>query len=200
MKTHVNKIVLACFFFVLPCFVLAQSNRDSWQQPEKIMDVVGIKPGMIIGEAGAGDGYFTFFLSKRVGETGHVYANDIVKSKLKHIEDRCQRDSISNITTILGQEENPLFPKGQLDMVVMMRVFHHIENPTVWMKNVIPSMKSGAPMVIIDVAPDKTGRGFGHFLTREQILNAMAKTDFQLDRVETFLERDNIYVFVLKEL
>ena len=68
------------------CVAYAQnSNRDSWQQPEKIMDVVGIKEGMIIGEAGAGKGYFTFYLSKRVGKSGKVYANDIKKDVLEKI-------------------------------------------------------------------------------------------------------------------
>ena len=199
MKTHVFKtLFFALLALMLPHLTLAQSDRDSWQQPIKIMDVVGIKPGMVIGEAGAGDGYFTFFLSERVGESGHVYANDIVKSKLRSIERQCDRDSITNITTILGEPDDPLFPNNKLDMVVMMRVFHHIMEPETWMKNVIPSMKPGASVVIIDQDPDKTGRRRDHFMTREQVLDAMAETDFKLDRIETFLERDNIYVFSLK--
>ena len=105
---HVELIVIAVC--VLLGTTVGQSSRDAWQQPEKIMDVVGIEPGMVIGEAGAGDGYFTFFLSERVGETGHVFANDIVKSKLAGIERTCERDSITNITTIFGEPDDPLFP------------------------------------------------------------------------------------------
>ena len=56
-------------------FTLIQSNRrDALVQPEKVMDVIGVKPGMVIGEAGAGRGYLTFKLSRRVGETGMIYA------------------------------------------------------------------------------------------------------------------------------
>ncbi len=180
--------------------VLAQnSSRDSWQQPEKIMDVVGIKPGMIIGEAGAGEGYFTFHLSKRVGESGKVFANDIVKNVLKKIEERCERDSILNITTILGEVADPVFPKGELDMVIMMKAFHDFDKPVEWMKNVIPSMKPGAPLVIVDVDPDKSGYDRDHFLTKEQVLAKMEKTDFELVRIETFLEKDNIYLYKLKD-
>ena len=62
--------------------------RDSWQQPEMVMDTLGIKSGMIIGEAGAGRGYFTFKLAERVGETGKIYANDISRSSLNYLRNR----------------------------------------------------------------------------------------------------------------
>lgn len=175
------------------------SNRDSWQQPEKIMDVVGIKPGMVIGEAGAGDGYFTFYLSKRVGESGKIYANDIKQDVLKEIEERCKKDSIRNVVTIVGEVADPLFPEGELDMVIMMRAFHDFEKPVEWMKNVIPGLKPGAPLVIIDPDPEKSGHGRSHFWTKEKILSTMEETDFDLVRIETFLEKDNIYIYKLKK-
>jgi ubiquinone/menaquinone biosynthesis C-methylase UbiE len=179
--------------------VFAQdSDRDLWQQPERIMDVAGIKPGMVIGEAGAGDGYFTFYLSKRVGENGKIYANDIKQDVLKEIEERCKKDSIRNIVTIVGDVADPLFPEGELDMVIMMRAFHDFEKPPEWMKNVIPGLKPGARLIIIDPDPEKSGRGRGHFWTKEKVLSTMQETDFELVRIETFLERDNIYIYKLK--
>jgi ubiquinone/menaquinone biosynthesis C-methylase UbiE len=198
-----KKNYIAAFVAVLPllmfCSAIAQdSDRDAWQQPGKIMDVVGIRPGMVVGEAGAGRGYFTFFLAERVGETGKVYANDIDASALKSLERQCERDSIDNIVTILGEDNDPLFPKGELNMVIMMRAFHHFANPAAWMKNVIPSMKPGAPLVIVDLDPDKTGRGHYHFMTKEEVLESMQDTPFELDRIETFLARDNIYIYKLK--
>lgn len=196
---HCWMIFLFLAFTLFEYSVFAQYSRDAWQQPEKIMDVVEIKPGMVIGEAGAGRGYFTFYLSERVGSTGKVYANDIDKAALRSIERRCERDSITNITTILGKEADPLFPAGELDMVIMMRAFHHFSDPVTWMKNVQSSMKSGAPLIIIDQDPDKAGEGWNHFMTKAQVLASMQKTDFVLDRIETFLERDNIYIFVQKD-
>ena len=80
---------------------LCQTEREQWQPPEQIMDSIGVKPGMIIGEPGAGSGYFTFHLSKRVGEKGKVYANDISRSSLNEIEIRAKREGINNIVTVL---------------------------------------------------------------------------------------------------
>ena len=75
-------------------------DRDSWQKPEKVMDAIGVKPGMIIGEAGAGSGYFTFKLAKRVGDTGKIYANDISQWALNRLKNRCEREKVENIEII----------------------------------------------------------------------------------------------------
>lgn len=173
--------------------------RDRWQQPVAIMDSIGVREGMVIGEAGAGTGYFTFHLAQRVGSGGKIYANDIDKGVLEEIRERMERDGVSNIATILGEVDDPLFPKSSLDMVVMMNAFHDFTEPTRWMKNVVSSMKPGAHLVIIDRDPDKMRSGWDHFMTKEQILEAMAKTDFALLEMYAFLERDNIYVFSLAD-
>lgn len=197
---HCKLAVFLIITFISFSSIIAQnSDRDTWQQPEKIMDVVGVKAGMIIGEAGAGRGYFTFYLSERVGENGRVYANDISERVLKAIEEKCEKDSIRNITTIVGEVADPLFPEKKLDMVVMMRAFHDFTKPVEWMENVIPSMKAGSSLVIIDLDPDRAGEGWHHFMTKEEVLATMAKTDFEMVRIETFLQKDNIYIYKLSD-
>ena len=138
-----HRPIVATFLVFVHCnlFTAQHTGRDSWQQPDRIMDAVGMKPGMIVGEAGAGDGYLTFHLAERVGESGHVYANDINKRVLGKIEDRCKKEKLSNITTIVGEVADPLFPMGKLDLVIMLRAFHDFTEPVEWMRNVIPSMK-----------------------------------------------------------
>jgi ubiquinone/menaquinone biosynthesis C-methylase UbiE len=196
MKSFLVLLSLITSINLLSTSIAQNSYRDSWQEPERIMDSLHIEAGMVIGEAGAGEGYFTFHLAKRVGPKGKIYANDIKRDVLKEIERKCVKENIKNIVTIVGKEDHPLFPEG-LDMVVMMRAFHHFKKPVDWMKNVMSSMKTGAKLVIIDLDPNKTGYGWHHFMTREEVLATMAKTDFKLIRVYTFLERDNIYVYGL---
>jgi predicted methyltransferase len=72
-----------------PAAAFDDAARDTQLQPERVMDAVGIRPGMVIGEAGAGRGYFTFKLARRVGDTGRIYANDIDESALAHVRERC---------------------------------------------------------------------------------------------------------------
>jgi len=146
-------------------------------------------------EAGAGNGYFTFWLSKRVGETGKIYANDIKKSVLKKIETRCKNEGMTNIETVVGEVADPLFPVDSLEMVVMMIAFHDFTKPVKWLKNTKKYMKPGAELVIIDRDPDRWGKGHDHFKTKKEILKLTKKAGFELSRIFTFLDRDNIYVF-----
>jgi ubiquinone/menaquinone biosynthesis C-methylase UbiE len=172
---------------------IASDIRDKQHQPEKVMDVVGVKPGMIIGEVGAGTGYFTFKLAKRVGVSGHVYANDISRSSLRSLKDRCLRDGINNIDTIVGEVDDPLLPQG-LDMVFIVNAFHDLAHPVALLNNLADSLKPGALVVILDRDPAKLKYGTSHFLTKEEVLQKIEESVFVLDRIETFLPQHNIYI------
>jgi ubiquinone/menaquinone biosynthesis C-methylase UbiE len=164
-------------------------------KPELIMDTIGVKEGMIIGEVGAGRGYFTLKLADRVGKKGRVYANDIKKGVLESIEEKSKNKKIENIITVLGETEDPLFPENELDMIVMMMVYHDLEEPVIFFKNLKKYLKQNANVVVIDRDPDRWGEGYDHFMTKEALLDSVRKSDYTLLRIETFLEKDNIYIF-----
>jgi len=189
---------LRCFFiavFSLALYVFPQADvRDRYHQPDKVMDAVGVRPGMVIGEVGAGGGYFTFHLSRRVGDSGKIYANDISTRALASLRRKCEAEGISNIETIAGQVEDPLFPDDALDMVFIVNAFHDLARPVELLNNLVPSLKPGAPVVIIDRDPDKVGGYNRHVLTQEEVLEHIRSSDFDLDRIETFLSQHNIYI------
>jgi len=200
IRFRINNLFIVILILLITNSCFSQNSyRDRQMQPENIMDSVGIKPGMIIGEAGVGGGYFTFWLSKRVGETGKIYANDIDKKVLNKLKNKCQDENITNIQTIIGEIDDPLFPVDTLDLVTMMTAFHDFTKPVEWMKNVIKYLKPNAKLIIIDGDPEKWGGSSGHFLTKDEVLDIMKKTDFELEKIETFLAKDNIYIFNLKE-
>jgi len=172
---------------------LADDIRDKYHQPEKVMDVAGVKAGMIIGEVGAGTGYFTFKLARRVGRLGHVYANDISQSALRSLKNRCEREGITNIDTVIGEVTDPLLPEG-LDMVFIVNAFHDLADPVALLNNLAESLKPRAPVVIIDRDPAKLEYSTTHFLTRKEVLRKIEESVFALDRIETFLSQHNIYI------
>ena len=88
-KNTLTLVLLLCITAASSAAQYQNPTRDKIEQPEKIMEVTGVKPGMVIGEVGAGHGYFTFWLSRGVGENGKIYANDIDSSGLSAIERRC---------------------------------------------------------------------------------------------------------------
>ena len=157
--------------------------RDRDLQPEKILDVIELHDGMKAGEAGASYGYFTFKMSKRVGNKGIVYANDIDKNALTQIEDRCKAQKITNISTVLGAVEDPLFPEKDLDMVVVFDCLFEFSEPAGWMRNTRQYLKPGGRLVIVDPDPAKIG-GTGHFLSRKQVIDLAAASGYEPVRLD----------------
>ena len=194
MIKHFISIIIFCIALICSNSELLASDRDNWQKPEQIMDSVGVVEGMVIGEMGAGRGYFTFKLAKRVGDSGKVFANDIDKSVLEKINEKCEDNNIFNITTILGEDDNPLFPDSTLDLVAIMIAFHDFENPVTILKNLREDLKPQAKVVIIERDPDKWERGRGHFMPESEIIELIEKANYNVIHVYRFLPRDNIYV------
>ena len=163
------------------------------------MDAIGVKPGMVIGEPGAGRGYMTFYLAERVGSKGMVYANDISQSALDEIGKRAQREGVENIELVMGEIDDPLFPVDDFDMVIMVYVLHMLEKPLEFMENVKKYMKPDTPLVIIERNAHQDRAHAPSFMSNQQILDTLAETDYVLERTETFLAWDTIYIFKLKE-
>ncbi len=195
-RYHKYKLILVC---VCLCLVTLSADdvKDKWHQPEKVMDLVGVRQGMMIGEVGAGHGYFTFKLAERVGESGKIYANDISRSALRYLRDRCEREGISNIETVIGEVENSLLPE-ELDMVFIVNAFHDLAKPVELLNNLSLSLKPDARVVIIDRDPEKVDHSTDHFLSREVVLEKIAESVFELERLETFLPQHNVYIIKVK--
>ena len=143
---------------------------------EDAMNIMDIRKGMVIGEAGAGRGFFTFPMAEKVGVNGKIYANDIRDSALGFIRNSCERRSISNITTVLGEVADPLFPVEDL------------------LKNLRKYMRSGATLAILDRDPDRWGRMHYHFQTKDEVVGLLKDAGFKNIKVNTSLEYDNIYL------
>ena len=134
-------------------------ERDNKYKDRLAMEIAGLKKGMFVGEVGAGDGYFTLMLANHVGSKGRVYANDIIeKGALEVIRDRAREKNIENIITILGTDETPKLPKGQLDMVFIVNAFHDFTNPVKMLCNIAPALKPSGKLVIIDSEAEKSRR------------------------------------------
>jgi ubiquinone/menaquinone biosynthesis C-methylase UbiE len=172
----------------------AERDRDSWQQPEKVMDTIGVKEGMTIGEVGAGNGYFTFKLAARVGPTGLIYANDIDPNGLQNIKAGARQRKIEHIVTVQGEVADPLLPPGVMDLVIMVYAFHELAEPVKLLQNLKPSLKPDATLVILERDPGKIHSTSDHFYDQDKLLEVVREAGFELVRVETFLVRDNIYI------
>jgi ubiquinone/menaquinone biosynthesis C-methylase UbiE len=177
----------------------SEERLNSQHQPEKLLDAIGLKEGMTIADIGAGRGRMTVFFSYKVGETGKVLANDIDKNALEYLNNRCQSNNITNVTTYLGKVDNPMLPAGEVDIAFMVSTYHHLEKPVEMMRNTIPCLKKDGVLVIVERDPVKTGQTGSESTAREKLIREANEAGFELVKINTeLLERDNIYFLKVK--
>jgi ubiquinone/menaquinone biosynthesis C-methylase UbiE len=169
---------IAALVMVVPAAAFDDAKRDAEIQPDRVMDAIGIRPGMVIGEAGAGSGYFTLKLARRVGADGKVYANDIDAVALERLRERCREEKLANVETVLGEIADPLFPAGSLDLAIMVYALHDFSEPEGFLGRLKASLKPGASVVILDRDPEVTGER--HFLPRERLLGIFRDSGYVL--------------------
>lgn len=128
-------------------FLEQVANLDN--SPEEVMNAVGVKEGMIIGDLGAGLGRYTIPLAYRVGSSGKVFAVEINPARIDFIRYRCERNNIRNVVTILGKRDDPLFPEEPLDMVFIVDVYSALNPLTPILLKIKPKLKRGGQIVMI---------------------------------------------------
>jgi ubiquinone/menaquinone biosynthesis C-methylase UbiE len=134
-------------------------DRDAWQRPELIMDALGIGEGSVVADLGAGGGWFTVRLARRVGPNGRVWAEDIQPQMIEAIDRRVQREGLKQVRTRLGTATDPLLPKASLDAALIVDSYHEMDHPTVLLRNLAASLKPTGQVAIIEHKKDGGGPG-----------------------------------------
>jgi len=158
------------------------------QPTEKIMDAIGIKAGMSVGEVGAGGGRVAVKVARRVGPEGRVFANDISESALAYMRARCVREKIRNLEVVKGTLTDPRLPKGKLDAVYMTYTYRHLERPVDILENIAPALKPGGVLAVID------SKSYNRDPARNEIIRNARLAGYELAKLETFLPEDDIYL------
>src|SRR5512139_1667678 len=164
-------------------------DRDAWQRPDQIMDALGIADGATVADLGAGGGWFTIRLARRVGPNGVVYAEDIQKLMLEATFRRVAREGLRNVRTLLGAADDPRLPLGSLDAVLILDVYHEMEDPVALLRNVKRSLKPTGRIGIVDYKKDGYGPGpaLEDRVEPDAIARDAAAAGLQLLSRETFL-------------
>jgi SAM-dependent methyltransferase len=139
--------------------LLEGPDRDAWQEPDRIMDALAIADGSTVADIGAGGGWFTIRLARRVGPNGLVYAEDIQPQMLEATGRRVAREGLQNVKTVLGTPNDPRLPDGQIDAVLIVDAYHEMEDPVSLLRNVRRTLKPTGRIGIVDYKKDGFGPG-----------------------------------------
>ncbi len=177
--------------------VLESPDRDQWQQPEQVMDALGIADGSKVADLGAGGGWFTVRLGHRVGPNGRVYAEDIQPQMIDAIARRVRDHGLRNVQPILGTADNPHLPRG-IDAVLIVDTYPQFREPVTLLRHVAGALAPGGRLGIVDFKKDGAG-GPGPPLNEridpETIRRDAQQAGLTFLRQETFLRYQFLLVF-----
>jgi predicted methyltransferase len=141
--------------------LLEAPDREAWQKPEQIMDALGIAEGSTVADIGAGAGWFTIQLARRVGPNGTVYAQDVQRQMLEATRRRVAREGLQNVQTRLGSGSLPNLPDRTLDAVLMVDMYSEVDSPdrVPFLRNLAAALKPGGRLGIVNYKPGTGGPG-----------------------------------------
>jgi predicted methyltransferase len=139
--------------------ILEPPDRDVWQRPEDVMDALRIAENTVVADLGAGGGWFTVRLARRVEPNGIVYAEDVQRQMISAIENRIAREGLKNVRTVLGTSTDPRLPRGALDAALIVDTYHEMERPVELLRMLALSLKPAGLIGIIDFKKDGGGPG-----------------------------------------
>ncbi|MES3036088.1 MAG: methyltransferase domain-containing protein [Gemmatimonadota bacterium] len=128
-----------------------EATRDAAHEADTVMALLGLRVGMTVADIGAGSGYYVARMARRVGDAGVVYGQDIMPRYLRYLRERVDRDELTNVRLALGDPHDPRLPKNALDLVTMIHMYHEIEQPFGLLANLVPSLRPGARIAILDM-------------------------------------------------
>jgi len=129
---------------------LDRAERESEEEPDHAIDVLKITKGSTVADIGAGSGYMTVKLAKKVGAEGRVIATDIQPGMIELLNKRLAKSKITNVTAVLGTQDDPRLPIESLDLVLMVDVYHELSQPQLMLRHIKASLKPGGRLVLLE--------------------------------------------------
>jgi ubiquinone/menaquinone biosynthesis C-methylase UbiE len=176
---------------------LEDPGRDAWQQPETVIDNLGIRPGDDVADLGAGSGYFTIRLARAVAPGGRVYAVDVDPQMLEYIDRRAQEEQLDNIQTILADPHDPKLGSSSMDLIFICNTLHHISDRAKYYPLLAQALKPGGRLVDIDFQKGKlpVGPSVETKIAKKDVIKELEPSGFRLLKEFDFLKYQYFLVF-----
>ena len=177
---------------------LNRPEREKTELPDRLLDALQIKPGMTVADVGAGIGYFSWRIARRVGADGRVLAVEIQPEMLERLGAEMRKRNIRNVRSILGTAADPNLPAQSVDLALMVDVYHEFRHPEAMVARIRQSLKDDGRMVLVEYRGEDPTVPIRpeHKMTVKQVLLEILPMGFRLQSRLDFLPWQHVFVFV----
>jgi SAM-dependent methyltransferase len=178
---------------------LERPEREQEENPEGALDALKLKPGMTVADVGAGTGYMSLKLARRVGPSGKVYAEDVQPEMLQKVRENAAKAKASNIVTVQGSYTDPMLPKGQVDLILLVDVYHEFSEPQRMLRGIHAALKPDGRLVLLEYRKEDPSIPIReeHKMTVAEVKTELEAEGFKLSRVIETLPRQHILILTL---
>jgi len=175
---------------------LVRPEREAEEQPEKALDALNLKPGMVVADIGAGVGYMSLRMARRVGPSGKVYANDLQPPMLDLLRQNAAKAGIGNIVTVVGAVADPKLPANTMDLVLLVDVYHEFSQPQQMLRKIRETLKPDGRLVLLEYRAEDPNVPIiaEHKMTVAQVKSELEAEGFVLQPVIETLPRQHILI------
>jgi ubiquinone/menaquinone biosynthesis C-methylase UbiE len=169
-------------------------ERDAWQKPEEILDALHLQRNSLVADIGAGTGYFSVRIAKRIPE-GKIFAADIEPDMVRYLDERARREHLTNLVLVQAGAEAANLPEP-VDVALVVDTYHHIGNRTQYFAKLQSSLRPAGRLVIVDFKADSpTGPPVQHRISPERVTQELKAAGYTLMDTLQFLPRQYCLIF-----
>ena len=174
--------------------VFDDPERDAWQKPHEVLQALALKPDAVVADLGAGTGYFSARLANMFPKAT-VYAVDAEPDMVKYLGERAKREGLKNLKPVAARADDARLP-AKVDLILLVDVYHHIENRERYFRNLAASLKPGGRLAVIDFrldspeGPPKEAR-----IAPEKVKAELSAAGYAFAEEHAFLPRQYFLVF-----
>ncbi|MBA2117576.1 class I SAM-dependent methyltransferase [Bremerella alba] len=161
---------------------LIRESRQREEDCQKMLENLGVKPGMTICDMGCGNGFYSLKLAEMVGENGKILAVDIQSEMLRLLKARAEEEGIENIELILGELNSPKLPVGKVDLILCVDVYHEFSHPVEMLAGMRQSLKPDGKIVLLEFRMEDPNVPIKllHKMSKKQMILEYQANGFQL--------------------
>jgi predicted methyltransferase len=177
---------------------LERPEREQEEKPDEVIKAMGLKPGDVVADIGCGTGYFSRRMARAVAPQGKVYAVDIQPEFLDMVKEYCEKENVTNVIPILGDEDDPKLPKGGLDWILLVDVYHEFQQPKPMLEKMLESLKPDGQVALIEyrlLGDTAQHIKVEHRMSVRQVLDEWQPAGFELVDLLEFLPSQHFFVF-----